>query len=368
MAKSAISRAKAETPGAEKRIAVWLLVCCALIFAMVVLGGVTRLTGSGLSIVEWRPFGGVLPPLDDAAWKAAFEKYQQSPQYRVVNLGMGLAAFKVIFWIEYAHRLLGRAIGAVFLVPFLYFLLARSLRRDLALKLAGIFALGGLQGAMGWFMVQSGLIQEPEVSPYRLVAHLALAAVIYGSILWLALGLLARPEAGDGDGNVRGLRRLAAVVLGLIFVTMLSGGFVAGLDAGLAYNTFPLMDGRLVPREMFELEPWVRNFFENVPTVQFDHRLLAVAASLAVPALWLRGRRLGLPARTRAVLHLLLLTVVVQAGLGIVTLLLWVPVALAAAHQAGALTLFTVALALCHELRPAHSSAPGASRSGARPR
>ncbi|MFQ5984691.1 MAG: COX15/CtaA family protein [Alphaproteobacteria bacterium] len=355
MAESTVSRLEAQTPGAEKWMAIWLLVCCALIFAMVVLGGVTRLTGSGLSIVEWRPLSGALPPSDDTAFEEAFRKYQQSPEYGKVNPGMSLDDFKVIFWIEYAHRLLGRAIGGAFLLPFLYFLATRKLGRDLALKLGAIFLLGGLEGALGWFMVQSGLIDHPEVSPYRLVAHLGVAVVIYGLILWVALGLLRRPHQETEDRRVRGLRRLASAVLALVFVTMLSGGFVAGLNAGLAYNTFPLMDGRLVPREVFDLEPLVRNFFENVQTVQFDHRLLAVALAVAVPALWLRGRRLELPARTRAALHLLLIMVAVQASLGVLTLLLYVPLPLAAAHQAGALALFTSALWLRHELKSARA-------------
>ncbi|MEE8622955.1 MAG: COX15/CtaA family protein [Alphaproteobacteria bacterium] len=321
-----------------------------MIFAMVVLGGVTRLTGSGLSIVEWKPLLGIVPPLNAGEWEELFRKYRQFPEYRLLNPGMTLAEFKTIFWIEYAHRLWGRLIGLVFLVPFLYFLVKGALGERLRLHLAVILVLGGLQGLLGWYMVKSGLDADPAVSQYRLAAHLASAFLIYGYILWIALGLLA-PRRGP-DPAIRGLRRFALVIGAVTFLTVLSGAFVAGLDAGLAYNTFPLMDGRLAPAEIFMLRPLVLNFFANVATVQFDHRWLATILVVLVLLLWLKSWSVDLPARTRAAFHLLLAVAFLQAGLGIATLVLVVPVSFAAAHQAGALMLFSFALWVAHELRP----------------
>ena len=335
----------------RQQLAVWLLICCSLIFAMVVLGGVTRLSGSGLSMVEWEPVSGVIPPLTESAWEAEFARYQQSPEYRKVNLGMTLEGFKVIFWFEYAHRLLGRTIGVVFLLPLLYFWLWRKIERSLILKLIFLFVLGGLQGLLGWYMVKSGLVDNPHVSQYRLTAHLAFAAVIYGYLLWVALSLfsLAPPAAVRADTGM--LRRFALFVTGLIFVTMLSGGLVAGLKAGFAYNTFPRMAGEWVPSGILGQEPLHRNFFENAATVQFDHRVLALMALLAVLALWAVAQRSDLPSKTRLGSHVVLAVAVMQVGLGISTLLWRVPIALAAAHQAGALLLFTAALFLNDTLR-----------------
>jgi cytochrome c oxidase assembly protein subunit 15 len=331
-------------------IAAWLLICCVLVFAMVVVGGVTRLTHSGLSIVEWQPIVGTIPPLDDTAWQDTFHKYQQTPEYRQVNRGMNLQEFKGIFWMEYFHRLLGRLIGFVFFLPLLYFLVRRRLDPPFALKLAGIFLLGALQGAMGWYMVKSGLVDDPRVSQYRLTAHLGLAFAIYGAMLWVALGLLFRHRPGPGDDRLQALRRFSWGLTALIFVMVLSGGFVAGIRAGLAYNTFPLMNGHLVPPELFMLDPWYANFFNNMATVQFDHRLIALLLAVLVPAFWVKAMKAGLPRRVRVFSHLLPLALAVQITLGIVTLLWVVPVGLAAAHQAGALVLFTVALALTHAL------------------
>ena len=229
----------------ERRIAAWLITCCALVFAMVVLGGVTRLTRSGLSIVEWQPIVGTLPPLTSADWQALFLKYQQTPEYQKVNPGMTLDGFKGIFWLEYFHRLLGRLIGVAFFVPFLYFLWRRALALPLALKLGGVFVLGALQGAMGWYMVKSGLVDDPRVSQYRLTAHLLLAIAIYGGMLWVALDLLF-PVAGRNVAlrGLRRVRRLAWAVTVLVIAMVVTGGFVAGIRAGYAYNTFPLMNGQ----------------------------------------------------------------------------------------------------------------------------
>jgi len=335
----------------QKSIAVWLLACCALVFAMVVVGGVTRLTNSGLSIVEWQPIVGTFPPLSQNDWEVVFEKYHQTPQYQKVNQGMSLEEFKGIFWWEYFHRLLGRVIGLAFFIPFVYFVARKGIDRPLGLKLAGIFLLGGLQGAMGWYMVKSGLVDNPHVSQYRLTAHLGLAFVIYATMLWVALGLLFPASASQGDDRLRSLRQFSLALTSLIFIMVLSGGFVAGIRAGLAYNTFPLMNGHFIPPEIFILEPWYRNFFDNMATVQFDHRMIAWMLAFLVPLFWFKSRQLPLPASTRLACNLLLAMLAVQISLGIATLLLVVPLPLAAAHQGGAVLLFTAALWVNHKLR-----------------
>ncbi len=335
----------------QKSIAVWLLACCALVFAMVVVGGVTRLTNSGLSIVEWQPIVGTFPPLSQNDWEVVFEKYHQTPQYKKVNQGMSLDEFKGIFWWEYFHRLLGRVIGLAFFIPFVYFVARKGIDRPLGLKLAGIFLLGGLQGAMGWYMVKSGLVDNPHVSQYRLTAHLGLAFVIYAAMLWVALGLLFPASASQGGDRLRSLRQFSLALTSLIFVMVLSGGFVAGIRAGLAYNTFPLMNGHFIPPEIFMLEPWYRNFFDNMATVQFDHRMIAWMLAFLVPLFWFKSRQLPLSASTRLACNLLLVMLAVQISLGIATLLLVVPLPLAAAHQGGAVLLFTAALWVNHKLR-----------------
>ena len=330
----------------ERIVAVWLLVCCAMIFAMVVLGGVTRLTGSGLSMVEWDPIFGVVPPLGEQEWQRVFEQYRASPEYQKVNMHMEVDDFKSIYWFEFAHRLLGRAIGMVFLLPFLFFLWRGWLRRPLIPKLVVMFVLGGLQGALGWYMVASGLVDDPHVSQYRLTAHLLMAFLIYGFIFWVALDLWEGRKRAATAVVPKPLRRGTAWFLSLLVIAIGSGGLVAGLKAGYAYSTFPLMDGHLVPKAIFLLEPRWRNFFENIATVQFDHRLLATLVFISGIALWFHARRLPAPLRLRS--HLLLAMIGIQIALGISTLLLHIPVALASLHQAGALVLFTVTLYLLH--------------------
>ncbi len=332
----------------NRRKAYWLLAVCALVFVMVVLGGVTRLTRSGLSIVEWQPLLGTIPPLTHADWLELFEKYRLTPEYQQVNRGMDLAGFQGIFWLEYFHRLLGRLIGLAFLLPFLYFLVRKQIERPLLPKLVALFVLGGLQGLMGWLMVASGLIDEPRVSPYRLTAHLGLAVLIYGYMLWVALGLLSpHPRAGMAPA----LRGHGIGVTALVVVTILAGGFVAGTRAGFTFNDWPLMHGRFFPEGLYTLTPWWADVFENVATVQFHHRLLAYILCLAIPAWWWMARRQPLDAATRAWFHALLALFAAQILLGIATLLLRVPLPLAAAHQAGAMAVFTVALILNHRLR-----------------
>jgi cytochrome c oxidase assembly protein subunit 15 len=335
----------------DRQLAIWLLVCCALIFAMVVLGGVTRLTGSGLSMVEWDPLFGIVPPLDQASWEAVFELYKQSPEYRKINIGMDLDGFKKIYWFEFAHRILGRSIGIVFLVPFLFFLLAGRISRPLIPKLVAMFVLGGLQGVLGWYMVMSGLVDDPHVSQYRLTAHLVLAVLIYAYIFWTALDLLFRSAKDKAYAFSVPLRNSVYALTGLVFITILSGGFVAGLKAGFAFNTFPLMDGQWVPEVILSQEPLWRNFFENIATVQFDHRLLATLSFFGVVVIWLLSLRHSLTPQVRIALHCLLAAATLQVALGISTLLLHVPVALAAAHQGGALVLFSVLLFISHRMR-----------------
>jgi len=336
---------------ARRQIAIWLFICCAMVFATLVVGGVTRLTHSGLSIVEWQPIVGTIPPLSDTEWQATFDKYKATPEYIKVNHRMELDEFKGIFWWEYWHRVLGRSIGLVFFVPFLYFLLRRKIERPLIPKLLGIFVLGGLQGAMGWYMVKSGLVDDPRVSQYRLTAHLGLAFVIFAAMFWVALGLLAERVRISADESLRRLQRFAAWLALLIFVMVLSGGFVAGLHAGLAYNTFPLMHGAFVPPDMFMLTPWFENFFNNPGTAQFDHRLIAWLLFFLLPYFWFKSRSVVLAPRARLASHVLLLVFALQITLGISTLLLVVPVDLAASHQAGALLLFASVLWLNHELQ-----------------
>jgi cytochrome c oxidase assembly protein subunit 15 len=346
-----------------------------MIFGMVVIGGITRLTLSGLSITEWQPVTGILPPLSTAGWAAEFEKYRQIPQYRMLNAGMSLADFQSIYWWEYVHRLWGRLIGIVYAVPFLYFWLRGRLPRRLLAPLGGILLLGAAQGALGWYMVESGLAERVDVSQYRLVAHLALALTIYGLSLWIALGLVAPspdpnppPLAGEGAQRARGgrvgaiWRRSSEALIALIALTIIAGGFVAGLHAGLTYNTFPLMNGSFIPAGYAQLEPFVRNWFENVAAVQFDHRVLAMAALAAVLVLWIAGRNAVLPRPAGLALHALLAAAALQFALGVSTLLLVVPIPLAAAHQAGAVLLLTAAIVFRHALRgPQLDAATGAA-------
>jgi len=332
----------------RRPVALWLLACCALVFAMVVVGGITRLTHSGLSIVEWQPLVGALPPLDDAQWEETFAKYRETPEFRLRNHDMTLEGFKGIFFWEYFHRLLGRLIGVAFFVPFLYFLARGRIRGALAGKLAAIFALGGLQGALGWYMVKSGLVDDPRVSPLRLAAHLGMAFLLFGLMLWTALDLLAtrRPVAES-----RG-RGLASALVAVVFVMVLSGALVAGIRAGYAYNTWPLMNGRWMPAEILVISPWWNNFAYNMATVQFDHRMIAYAIAVLAVLAWWRVRAAGAsPARPWA--YAVLATVVVQLSLGIATLLARVPVPLAALHQAGAVIVFACAIGLRHALRRA---------------
>ena len=333
--------------GHDRAVATWLLIICGLVFAMVVLGGVTRLTGSGLSMVDWRPVVGWLPPLSDAEWQASFEMYQQSPEFQKINSEMDVGDYKGIFWLEYLHRLLGRLIGLAFLVPFVVFALRGYIPARHWPKYVAMFVLGGLQGVLGWYMVKSGLVDNPHVSQYRLTAHLFAAFTIFAYMFWVALSLL-NPVA---DSRPHALYRRTFWLTVLISVTIVSGGFVAGLKAGKIYNTFPMMGEYWLPPGLTALDPAWRNFTENMTTVQFDHRLLAIATFVAVVLYWLGARKTDLPARSRKATNALLHTAILQVALGITTLMLAVPIFLGAAHQAVAMLLFTVALYLLHSLR-----------------
>ena len=315
---------------------------------MVILGGATRLTGSGLSMVEWDPVFGFIPPLDQQEWESVFAKYRESPEYLKININMDLQGFKSIYWFEFSHRVLGRSIGTVFLIPFLYFIWRGMLTRKWIPRLLFAFVLGGLQGLLGWYMVKSGLIDRPHVSQYRLTAHLGLALLIYCYLLWLVFNLLF-PDR-EPAAERRGIGTAAKCLFALAGTTVLSGGFVAGLKAGHAYNTFPKMGEQWLPPAGWVLQPGWRNLFENIATVQFDHRVLATLTFFSIVLFWLGTRQKVATRSTRIGLNLLLLVAILQVTLGISTLLLRVPVALASLHQAGALTLLTILLFVTYRL------------------
>lgn len=309
-----------------------------MIFCMVILGGLTRLTESGLSMTEWRPIFGWLPPLDDQAWQRIFEMYKKTPQYRDVFPDLTLDGFKAIFWFEYLHRLLGRLIGAVFLIGFLYQLIRRRIPRHLLMQLVLLFILGGLQGALGWYMVVSGLVDRPSVSHYRLAAHLSLAILLYAWVVWILSGSSRRSTSGFG--SVQPARKLALLVYGAIAVTIVFGAFVAGLDAGKIYNTFPTMGGAWFPADYFRSGFALADIVANPVAVQFNHRILAILTFILVAILWWRSLK-GNALVTRRSASFLFFTVALQAAIGIATLLLIMPVWLAALHQAGAMLVVT---------------------------
>ncbi len=344
---------------ARPLIRAWLWFAAFLVFAMVIVGGATRLTDSGLSITEWQPLLGAIPPLSEADWLQAFDKYKKIPEYSLVNQGMSLADFKVIYWWEWTHRFLGRFIGLVMIAPFLVLWLTRRIERRLLPRLAGLIVLGGLQATLGWYMVKSGLVDRVDVSQYLLSAHLTLATVILGAIVWTALGIgdLSRHPPRTGRDWA------AAGLVALVLLQVALGGFVAGLDAGMGYNTWPLMDGQWLPKGLMIMDPSWRNFFENAMTVQFDHRLVAytLAVYAALHAWRVKSRA------AKAVFHAVLL----QIGLGIWTLLAQVPLWLGLAHQAGAMIVLATAVWNLHDAlsrqgermsSPARAPSSGAQR------
>ncbi len=330
----------------RRLVRAWLATVMLMIVAMIVVGGATRLTESGLSITEWKPIHGVIPPLSEAEWQEEFTKYQQIPQYQQLNRGMSLDGFRTIFWWEWAHRLLGRLIGLVFFVPLVGLWLIGAIERRLILPLVGLFLLGGLQGAIGWWMVASGLVDRVDVSQYRLATHLTVACIILAATAWIWRGL--SPRAATFITVSPGLRRAAMAIVGLVFLQIFLGGLVAGLDAGHAWNTWPLLDGSLVPSRIYDGDPWWRSAFEDVMTVQFNHRMVAylilVATALFAFAAWRS------PAR-RGALHLLGV-VLIQAVLGILTLVHVVPIGLALAHQFVAAGLLVTAVGFRRRMAP----------------
>lgn len=327
----------------SRLISRWLFGVCALIFLMVVVGGATRLTESGLSITHWSPVTGVVPPLSDAAWEAELALYRATPEYQHYNKGMSIEAFKRIYWWEYFHRLLGRLIGLAFALPFVWFLLRRRLPRGVTPKLAGLFVLGGLQGVLGWWMVKSGLVDRADVSHYRLTAHLGLALLIFSLTLWLGL-TLARGRDRRGDAGLAGHGWL---VLALLTLQVILGGFVAGLNAGFAFNTWPLMGESFVPQGLASLTPAWLNLFENPVMAQFNHRMLAyVLFAVAMAWAWRAWRSSDVPSRRLGML--VAAALVVQMLLGILTVVHAVPVWLGTAHQGGAVVLLGSVVLLLH--------------------
>jgi cytochrome c oxidase assembly protein subunit 15 len=331
----------------DRTVATWLLICCGLVFAMVVLGGVTRLTGSGLSMAEWRPIMGTLPPLSDAEWQRVFEIYKETPEFQKVNSHMDVNDFKGIFWLEYLHRLLGRLLGLAFLLPLVYFVAQKYIAWRQLPWYVLMFALGGLQAVIGKIMVASGQVDAPQVSHYKLTAHLSAAFLVFALMFWRAQSLLHSFRST----RVHPWYRRTAALTALIAITIVSGGFVAGLDAGLIYNTFPKMGDYWVPPGLLALEPAWRNVFDNLTTVQFDHRVLAITTFALVVVFWFRARMAQFPAHSRLAAHALLAFATLQVVLGILTVVMAVPTAPAVAHQGNALLLLTAAMYLLHGLR-----------------
>jgi cytochrome c oxidase assembly protein subunit 15 len=329
----------------ETLIARWLITCAVVIFGMILLGGVTRLTDSGLSMVEWKPLMGIIPPLSQYDWQELFLKYQQFPEYQKINVGMTMTEFKVIFMYEYLHRVLGRLIGLLFFIPFIYFYFTRRIPPQLLPKLLLMLFLGGCQGLMGWYMVKSGLIDIPHVSQYRLTAHLGLAIIIYGFIVWTALGLINKPS-----DQPYGLGKPACIISGLIFLMILTGGLVAGTKAGYAYSTWPLMGDSFIPPGLYSMSPAWLSAFENITTIQFNHRIFAYIIAVLVISFSVIALKKNISSKVRIGIYSMLFLLVVQITLGISTLIFYVPVAIAAAHQIGAVALLTATLFVSHSL------------------
>jgi len=359
-----------DTPTHYRAMAWWLYGCCGMVFGMVALGGITRLTGSGLSMVEWKPTG-IMPPTTAEAWEEEFRKYKQFPEYQKHNNDLSMSDFQWIWFMEWGHRMAGRATGMVFGLPLLYFGFKGAIPRKLVPRMLGLLALGGSQGLIGWWMVRSGLDDnerfggEGRVSPYRLAAHLSMAFVLYTVLFNTALGLHTTQRLMEMVPSAKLHRqnllnriptsfRIASVGLAsLVGLTAFSGAFVAGNHAGMIYDEFPTMGGKFVPEDLLNpyLEPKWRNLFEHDTMVQWNHRVLAMATLGGVTSTYFWSRLLVLPPNARMASHLMMAMSTVQVSLGISTLLLHVPVPLASAHQMGSLTLLTLSLWFAHTLR-----------------
>lgn len=320
-------------------VANWLFICAFMVFLMVVIGGLTRLTESGLSIVEWKPISGVFPPVSESGWNDYFQKYKQSPQYIKINKGMNLHEFKQIFWLEYIHRLAGRITGLIFIIPFAFFLFKGWLEKPI--YLIAIFLLGAMQGIIGWYMVKSGLSKDPYVSHYRLTFHLMTAFVIFSLIFWLGLKNMQMEKLKI---RKNALSKFSYFVTALIFIQSALGGLVAGKDAGLVYNTFPLMNGYLFPPDLFSISPLIKNFGENITTIQFTHRLVGTILLLAILCFFMYVVKSKIKGKVRIAASMLLIGVLIQYCAGIFTLLYQVPVPLASFHQAMAMILLSFSL------------------------
>jgi len=319
----------------------WLTICTLMVFAMVILGGSVRLTGSGLSMVDWKPLLGIIPPLSHSGWTSAFSQYQQYPEYQIVNKGMSLAEFKFIFMMEYLHRVLGRLIGLVFFVPFCFFLIRGGMPASLKIRLWVLLFLGACQGLMGWYMVKSGLVDVPHVSQYRLTAHLMLAVLIYAMMVRLVFDLLYLSSTkGSNQNNMQPISIMTyygGALVVLLFLMITTGGLMAGTRAGHIFNTWPLMGNDLVPNMLISMEPVWRNFFENTITIQFVHRWLAIVVGVAVILYCAGSIRGRAPKITKIMAFLSILAIILQIILGIATLLTRVPPVLGVAHQGCAL-------------------------------
>ena len=330
----------------DRQVARWLMLCAIVVFGMILLGGVTRLTHSGLSMVDWRPLVGVIPPIGEQEWLATFDKYKQFPEYQKINKGMSLDGFKVIFMYEYLHRVLGRVIGILFAIPFFYFALRKRLRPGLTPHLVVLLTMGGLQGLLGWYMVKSGLVDNPRVSQYRLAAHLGVAVAIYTYIVWLVLEL--RPVAHTALSGLSRYARWSPLLLGLVYLMILSGALVAGTRAGLVYPTWPLMGDSFVPPGLYAMTPAWLAAFEDVVTIQFNHRMFAYLLFVVLNVFAFLVYRHAPHGRVRSAAVILAVVLWLQVLLGISTLLQQVPVWLGAAHQGGAVLLLTAMLYLSH--------------------
>lgn len=329
----------------DRKVGLWLLSVAGLVFLMIILGGATRLTQSGLSIVDWEPIIGAIPPLSEVDWQEKFEAYKAFPEYKILNRGMTLDEFKGIYRWEYAHRLLGRLIGLAFGIPLLVFLKKRRIREEMKITMFGLLALGGAQGLLGWYMVQSGLAAEPSVSQYRLAAHLGLALLIIAALFWVAMDLLRPSVAGASRRFASGAQALGVLVV----LQMIFGAFVAGLDAGQVFNSWPTMADALVPAGLFQMTPWWINLFDNAMTVQFIHRGLAYLIVVAIMALIFSGSGKAARRSTKMALHALAGLIILQIFVGIITLLNAVPVGLGVLHQAVGVVVFIGAVNLVRE-------------------
>lgn len=333
----------------RRAVGIWLLICALIVYIMIIIGGLTRLTQSGLSMVEWEPIMGTIPPLSLTDWQDVFNKYKQSPEYLKINKGMSLPEFKNIFWWEYGHRVLGRFIGMLFFFPFLFFLIKGYIKGIWKVKLFGLFLLGGLQAMIGWYMVKSGLVNDPHVSQYRLAAHFGIALFIYVFMVWFMLDFLC----GEQRREKLPLKTSTILLAKLIIFMMLTGAFVAGLKAGHIYNTFPKMGNVFIPKELFAMTQWWRNFFENPVTVQFIHRCLAYVVATVVCIVFFKGWRLAIKRsglKLRGNLLVMLTLTVAQICFGIITLVKGVPVVWGGLHQATGVLLLTSVLFLAHRL------------------